>query len=508
MTEREPPAAARYELLLGSLIAAFVLTAWWSFGTMNSLWSRPSNFWTTTYYVKTSIEVVASAYAVFYLLVAWYYRMPVHSRGGARWPRQQPSIYGAYLCCDDLDVQALESMVAFCGRDTLRLLVHDDSSTPSARAQVDEVVQRFRQAYRRDIQVLRRVDRSGGKPGALNNIIEQLPAEVEYLLLCDSDSFLLDENLLAKALPYFDEPDVALIQFRTIGHQLPGDGPGYRILASSVAFYDAFVSFMDRFGWSPFLGHNALLRVSAVTAVGGFTPGQLADDIDFSVKLRLHGYHLRYARNIVCGERHPLSYGALRRRTRKWAYGCTQILLRWGWPVLTSPRFSLAEKGTFFLTVSYYHFQLLLLLYLAIFYLLLPFDDRAMGGMSHVMVSAWLILLLTFFPSISYFAQAGRLRHWPKTVIYWGFTYGSQDFVMLEAVWRCLWRKQLAWVPTNTGLAVRGTVHFFPELCFGSLVVVVALLQHPALLLLPTTILFVGKFLVAPFLERGVFRAR
>lgn len=104
-----------------------------------------------------------------------------------------------------------------------------------------------------------------------------------------------------------------------------------------------------------------MLRVSTIHSVGGFTPGQLADDIDYSVKLRLNGYRVVYARNIVGGERHPESHEALIRRTHKWAYGCTEILIRWGWQILTAPKIRALEKLTFFSTICYYQLQGLLL---------------------------------------------------------------------------------------------------------------------------------------------------
>jgi hypothetical protein len=273
-----------------------------------------------------------------------------------------------------------------------------------------------------------------------------------------------------------------------------------------VDFYDAFVSFMDRFGWSPFLGHNAIIRVSALRQVGGLTPGQFADDIDLSVKLRMSGYRARYARFASAGERHPVSYSALLRRTAKWSYGCTQILLRWGAAILWSRRLSLAEKATFALTVSYYHFQALLLLYLCLFYLVLPFAGPWMGGTGSLLVSASLILTLTFLPSITYYLRGGRLRHWPRAAAYWGFTYGSQDFTVVGAIARCVLRCGMDWVPTNASASVRARSRTLLEPIFGLLILAIAIIQHPALLLLPTTVLFVGKFLITPWLNAWFFQ--
>jgi len=354
--------AGQNNLYLGIIIAPFIVASFWLFGDINAIWNRPWGFWAAIYHVKTYIEVIASGYALFYLMVALQYQRPTQALWAERSSQSSSQVCIAYLCCDDLDREALESIVANSAGNCTRLLIHDDSSTPVSRSEVEKAVKYFWKKYGQDIHVIRRMDRSGGKPGAINNIVQHLHSDERYLLLCDSDSFFYNTDFFFKALPYFDDPNVALVQFKNVGHVSVPHSSGYKILSSSVTFYDAFVSFMDRFGWSPFLGHNAILRVSVMKEMGGFTPGQLADDIDFSVKLRLGGYQIRYAREVICGERHPHTYSALRRRTRKWAYGCTQILLGWSWLVFTSPQLRASEKITFFLTVSYYHFQILLML--------------------------------------------------------------------------------------------------------------------------------------------------
>jgi hypothetical protein len=461
--------------------------------------------WILVYASKALIEVVACSFSTFYLLVAFGYREPEIIV-----PPRDPSINSntllAYLCSDDLNVHALENIVHFCSFSAVSLLVHDDSTSTMARNHLDLCVAGLASKYRTEIPVLRRRLRSGGKPGAVNNVVAHLPRGIKYLFLCDSDSFILSWNILDHAAPIMADPRVALVQFRNIGHTYPEDRPGYRILARSIDFYDAFVAFMDRFGWSPFLGHNALIRVSAFHEAGGFTPGQFADDIDFSVKVRLRGHKIRYVRSAMCGERHPISYGALRRRTAKWAYGCTQVLLRWSKAILMSPVLSLSDKITFFLTVGYYHFQALLLIYLTIFYLLLPFDRSNPVAMSSLMTSAGLIMLITFLPSISFFLKAKRIANWPSAAACWGYTYGSQDFVVVAAIFRCLIGGRMSWVPTNVPDAKPVVFSFARELVFSILIVVVAAFMRPSMLALPTSLLFVGKFLITPWLDRWLFQ--
>ena len=490
------------------VIAAFVTISFYFFGSINELWNRDLNGWLIIYCVKTTIEVIASVYAFFYLFVSVYYQKPKDAPPSfttKEFINAQTVV--TYLCCDDFDPEALESIVRNCDDNLLNIIVHDDSFSFANRDKIDEIVANLSQRYRKEIKIMRRKDRAGGKPGAVNNVINNLNKETEYLIICDSDSYFYDRSFFSRALSYFQDASIALVQFRNIGHVSFNDPKGYRVLSDSIDFYDAFTYFLDKVGWSPFLGHNAILRVSAIKKVGHFTPGQFADDIDYSVKLRLSGYEIKYARDIVCGERHPTTYEALRLRTHKWAYGCTQILLNWGRHVISSTELGFREKITFFLTISYYHLQFCLLFYLAIFYLILPFYDSDMGGIVNLFVSSGLILLLTFLPSITYFIYNKKSKAWFNTICLWGFTYGSQDFVVAKAIFNCFLGNNNVWIPTNQKSETNSSSAYFIETIFGILIVTVALINNPWLLILPTTILFSGKFFFSFWANKLIFEA-
>ena len=48
----------------------------------------------------------------------------------------------------------------------------------------------------------------------MNNLVNKLGGAYEYLLLCDSDSYFYDPDTLERALRYFHDPTVAVVQFR------------------------------------------------------------------------------------------------------------------------------------------------------------------------------------------------------------------------------------------------------------------------------------------------------
>src|SRR5207249_11684920 len=101
------------------------------------------------------------------------------------------------------------------------------------------------------------------------------------------DSVALDSEALHRALPYFADARVAIVQCRSVGVDRPGDGAMRRALAKSVDAFDVILYAAARFGWQPFIGHNAILRTAAVQEVGGLTPGYFSDDLDLTIRLNL-----------------------------------------------------------------------------------------------------------------------------------------------------------------------------------------------------------------------------
>ena len=114
-----------------------------------------------------------------------------------------------YLCAGDLDREALESLCRL--RDPrLDVFVHDDSRDPEDNREVDRVVSELRRRIGTSITTLRRSEHTGGKAGAVNYVLQHIGSRYPYFLLCDSDSLVLDERVVEKALRLFDDPRVAL----------------------------------------------------------------------------------------------------------------------------------------------------------------------------------------------------------------------------------------------------------------------------------------------------------
>jgi GT2 family glycosyltransferase len=456
---------------------------------------------------KTTVELVASTFGIAFLVSAFAFLLMRDGRDtrGCHVSESQPSIGIVYLCCDDADWSALDSLTFLSYDGPLHLFIHDDSRSEHARAAVDRMAARLATARTWEVQVLRRPDKSGGKAGAVNYVLDHTAQLYEYFLLCDNDSTVLDPDTIQRSLPHMGLPDTAGVQFRSV----PVADPGYcgvnRRLAESIGAFHAFLAPAARFGWMPFIGHNALLRTAALQQVGGLTPDFFSDDLDLTVRLNLAGWRIVYAPEIEMGEKHPPSYTAFRKRSYKWAYGCVQTLRAHWFHVLTSSQFSFAEKASFFQFVGFYCLQCVLLAYLCFVLLAVPFG--ALGTFTpdrnaSLLVGAVLIGMV-YAPLLSFYVKTpgSRRRGWTTTLALCGLVYGGTDFSVFRGVTDALRRRRRTWIPTNGVSATAADPALFAEAAFGLVLLSVPIIYLPELLYLPCWFLFAGKFLFGPALS-------
>jgi cellulose synthase/poly-beta-1,6-N-acetylglucosamine synthase-like glycosyltransferase len=450
------------------------------------------------------VEIAASFYLIGNLVKALAYRRLL--RAGEDVPDPvgpPPPVAVIYLACEDVDRRALDSLARLRYGGSLHLIVHDDSRTRSGREAVEEAVQAVRAASSHPVLLLRRPERRGGKPGALNWILAETARLHEYFLLCDNDSVALADGFLPRALAHFADPGVAAVQFRNRGVVDPEDPPVIRLLAGAVDSFDVFARYAARCGLMPFLGHNAVVRTSAVLQAGGFAEGVLSDDIDLTVRLALAGRQVRYDPLIEFGERHPPSYGAFRRRCRKWAYGCMQILGRHLLPALRSRRLAAVQKLWLLDFASFYAFQSILIPYLLLAFVVGPLlGAPAPFGAQGAALAGSLVLLSILAPTLAAAEAQGRLRDWARTAWCCALVYGSSAFATARGVLEYAAGRAKEWVPTNARLPEgRLGLASLASAGYGAALIAVPCLAGPEVLLAPSSYLFIAVFLFAPLVH-------
>lgn len=451
---------------------------------------------------KTAVEVCASYYGFAFVFIAAAYLLRKEPAPEFKLGNQLPPVGLIYLCCGDLDCSALFSLASLTYRGKLYLIVHDDCTSAAQRKEVDKAVEKLRRKSNHEVLLFRRPTKEGGKPGATNYVLAQTTHLFEYFLLCDNDSTALDPLTIEKALPYFQDPKIAIVQCRSVGVVDTNTCYVNRLLSRSIDAFHVFLTTYSRFGWQPFVGHNALLRTEAVREVGGFTPGFFSDDLDLTVRLNLRGYKVAYAPEIQFGEKHPGNHSSYRRRSYKWAYGCVQTLRAHWSGVLKSKQLSLAEKWSFFLFSGFYVGQTALLLYLCAVFLVGPFFLTGYTvNVNTAFFAGSLIILLTFLPVMAYFAKDPVRQGSAGAVAMCGLVYGTTDFPTARGVWDCLRGRKSGWTPTNVRSTDRLSWSLWGEALFGMTLLCMPLLTNFPMIYFPCFYLFAGKFLFGPVIS-------
>src|SRR4029453_12151739 len=142
--------------------------------------------------LKTGVELVASFYGIAFLLSSVAYLLMREDQLDVLDHNDRDTQVGlVYLCCDDLDASALESLLRLSYSGPLVVVIQDDSRSAVERAKVDELTARLRGARSWDVHLLRRPDKSGGKAAAVNYVLDRTGDLYDVFLLCDNDSTAL-----------------------------------------------------------------------------------------------------------------------------------------------------------------------------------------------------------------------------------------------------------------------------------------------------------------------------
>ena len=404
-----------------------------------------------------------------------------------------------YLTAGDFDPEAVDSLLRLEYAGPRFFLVHDDGDDEVARVRMRELIDHHpcRAGWR--VAVWHRPARRGGKAGAVNWVLERLGREWEFLLLCDSDSIALTRCALGAAVPEFQDGRVAAVQFRNSGFATERDPLLQQRLALAIDVFDAFAAPQASWGYLPFFGHNALLRVTELRRLGGLTEGFFSDDLDYSVRLTLAQRRIVYRRDIAFGERHPADWAAFRKRARKWALGCMQVVRSRGGAVLAQRRLPLAHRVGLLEFMGFYPAQAVLLLGLLVRQLALPFA-MPIGARDpwYAMLGADVAVMM-LAPTLAWALRERRLREWPALA--WGcsLVYGGSIVPTVRGVLDGFSRRERPWIPTNLGQR-RRTVPWsgWLEMALAAALVGVPWWTRDPVLGFPATYLFVAILLCSP----------
>ncbi|KAK1764135.1 putative glycosyltransferase [Phialemonium atrogriseum] len=176
----------------------------------------------------------------------------------------------------------------------------------------------------------------------------------DYILIIDSDTRVPADCLLDAVSEMEQSPDVGIMQFSSGVMQVV-----HTYFENGITFFTNLIYSAIRYTVSngdvaPFVGHNAILRWSAIQQVSFFdedgyekfwSESHVSEDFDMSLRLQCSGYIIRLAAWAGEGFKEGVSltvYDELA-RWEKYAYGCNELLFHpirtWLWRGPFTPLF-------------------------------------------------------------------------------------------------------------------------------------------------------------------------
>jgi len=274
------------------------------------------------------VLVILAAYGMhrYYLVYAYFkhrHNVPGPPPPVAAWPKVtiQLPIYNERYVIERL----VDAVVRFdYPQDLLDVQVLDDS-TDETQEVARACVERY-QALGFPIRYLHRTDRTGYKAGALAEGLDT--ATGEFVAIFDAD-FLPSPDFLRKAIPYFTDPKIGMVQGRwtylnrnysalteveTIlldGHFVMEHGARSR----SGSFFN-------------FNGTAGVWRRCTIDQAGGWQHDTLTEDTDLSYRAQLVGWKFLYLPDIECASELPVEMNAFKAQQARWAKGLMQTALK------------------------------------------------------------------------------------------------------------------------------------------------------------------------------------
>lgn len=159
----------------------------------------------------------------------------------------------------------------------------------------------------------------------------------DYILLIDSDTRVPEDCLLDAASEMEQSPEVGIMQFSSGVMQVVNTYFENGITFFTNLIYTAIRYTVSNGDVAPFVGHNAILRWSAIQEVSYmdednyekfWSESHVSEDFDMSLRLQCNGYIIRLAAWAGEGFKEGVSltvYDELA-RWEKYAYGCNELL--------------------------------------------------------------------------------------------------------------------------------------------------------------------------------------
>lgn len=224
------------------------------------------------------------------------------------------------------------------------LWVVDDNSSDRTPQVLDQLRQQYPQ-----LKVLRRgVNATGGKSGALNQVVEL--AKGEFLAVFDADA-RVPKDLLRRVLPLFDEAQVGAVQVRKAIAQAEGKRRVPNFWLRGQVAEMALDSYYQQQriaigGLGELRGNGQFVRREALQQCGGWNEETITDDLDLTLRLHLAHWDIEFLLDPPVVEEGVTNAVGLWHQRNRWAEGGYQRSLDY-WRLLARNRMGMGKTFDF-----------------------------------------------------------------------------------------------------------------------------------------------------------------
>lgn len=222
-----------------------------------------------------------------------------------------------------------------------------------------------------NIDYISRDDNPDGRAGIINHALKQISGE--FILLLNADMVPKTE-FLRKTIDYFADDGVGFVQTPQVFHNPDPFQYNLGFQRSIPEEQDFFRRDIQdgraRHNAVLHMGTNAVLRRSAIDAIGGIPSGTITEDLVTGMLIQAKGYRSIFVRETLCVGLSAEGFPDLLIQRERWARGNIQVMKKWN--PMTLPGLSFVQRLIYMDGIFHWLFGIRKMIYLTmpILYLL------------------------------------------------------------------------------------------------------------------------------------------
>lgn len=320
--------------------------------------------------------------------------------------------------------------------DLYEVIVVDGNSEDGTRNICMDFIEKYPNKIRLVVE-----SEAKGKPDALNKALEAVKGEL--IAVFDADS-IPSRDVLLKAVSYIQSKNgYAGVQGRVSSFNADKNILTRIVFVEETGWFRLILRGRDSLNlFVPYTGNSLFIRRDILEMLGGWKPGELAEDLELSLRLYEKGYRIKYLDDAVTFQEAPSKLSSFITQRYRWYRGYIQNLFRYGallkFPGLKSLDIEFFLAGPILMGLS------------ALFYILIMVVNLLMAPSQFLSVVIWSLNLFIFLIllKVSIFLKPRNISEIltiPSMIPYWIF----ESFIALKALLDTLFKRRAKWIRTE-----------------------------------------------------------